>query len=93
MYQTTGQLHVVSLLFDLSGILPHYEPSCHGDRRLAAVTVKHLLQHSGGWDRETAGDPCFWKHIGKEMGVPEPVSQDTLVQYMMGQKLQFKPGV
>ena len=56
------------------------------------MTVRHLLQHSAGWDREEVGDPVFWRHIGTEMGVHEPVDQHTLIAYMMTQKLQFSPG-
>jgi len=51
------------------------------------------LSNSGGWDRDVVGDPVFWKHVGQEMGVPEPVSSDVLIQFMMSQKLQFTPGI
>ena len=56
------------------------------------MTVRHLLQHSGGWDRDIAGDACFWKGVDTEMGIPGPVNQHQLITYMMGQKLQFTPG-
>ena len=55
------------------------------------ITVKHLLHHSAGWDRDRAGDPVFWK-VGKHMNVEGPVSPKVLIQYMMGRKLQFGPG-
>lgn len=55
------------------------------------ITVKHLLHHSAGWDRDRAGDPVFWK-VGKHMNVEEPVSPKVLMKYMMGRKLQLAPG-
>ena len=75
-----------------AGLLSRYSPPARGDRRLLQVNVRHLLQHSAGWDREEVGDPVFWRHIGTEMGVHEPVDQHTLIAYMMTQKLQFSPG-
>ena len=63
-----------------------------GDRRILRITLKHLLQHSGGWDRDEVGDPVFWRHVGEAMGVSEPVDQHVLISYMMSQKLQFTPG-
>jgi CubicO group peptidase (beta-lactamase class C family) len=29
------------------------------DPRLARITIRQLLQHTGGWDREKSGDPMF----------------------------------
>ena len=78
--------------FLYAGLLDQYSPSVEGDRRVLRITVKHLLQHSAGWDREEVGDPVFWRHVAKDMGVEEPVTQDILIQYMMTQKLQFSPG-
>lgn len=75
----------------LQGILNEYSPTESGDNRIVNITVKHLLHHSAGWDRDRAGDPVFWK-VGKHMNVAEPVAPSVLIQYMMGRKLQFAPG-
>ena len=83
----------MSWLLFLSGLLPHYSPLAGGDKRLVKITVRHLLQHSGGWDRDVVGDPCFWTHVAREMGTTEPADQHTLISYMMSQKLQFVPGI
>ena len=79
------------MLVYLKGILNEYSPTVNGDRRIVNITVRHLLQHSAGWDRDRAGDPVFWK-VGKHMNVEEPVTAKVLIQYMMGKKLQFAPG-
>lgn len=75
----------------VQGILNEYSPTENGDSRIVNITVKHLLLHSAGWDRDRAGDPVFWK-VGKHMNVAEPVAPSVLIQYMMGKKLQFAPG-
>ncbi|CAD5121148.1 DgyrCDS9683 [Dimorphilus gyrociliatus] len=90
--QNGGQLKFHQKVFGRNGILSSYSPTESGDKRLLNITVRHLLQHSGGWDREIAGDPVFYKNVGKNMKVDEPVSAQVLISYMMGQKLQFKPG-
>lgn len=77
--------------FHAEGILSEYSPTENGDRRIVDITVKHLLHHSAGWDRDRAGDPVFWK-VGKHVNVTEPVAPGVLIKYMMGRKLQFAPG-
>jgi len=77
--------------FHAEGILSEYSPTENGDRRIVDITVKHLLHHSAGWDRDRAGDPVFWK-VGKHTNVTEPVAPGVLIKYMMGRKLQFAPG-
>jgi N-acyl-D-amino-acid deacylase len=64
-----------------------YEPA------LKKVTVRHLLTHSGGWDRDKSGDPGSWEpQIARSLGVPQPVSDRQLVSYMLSVPLDFEPG-
>ncbi|MEM6785870.1 MAG: serine hydrolase domain-containing protein, partial [Bacteroidota bacterium] len=64
------------------------------DPRLAQVTVRDLLQHSGGWDRDgTVYDPMFDAvNIATAMGVPPPADVETIVRFMRGRPLDFDPG-
>ena len=65
----------------------------HPDPNLKEVTVLHLLQHLGGWDRDEAFDPMFQdKRISRALGVPQPISQADIITFMNGQPLQYKPG-
>ena len=65
----------------------------YGDSRLRAVTVQHLIDHGGGWDRDQAFDPMFdASRIGREMGLDRQVSPEDVVAYMLAQPLQFAPG-
>ena len=63
------------------------------DPRLAEVTVQHLLQHKGGWDRATGGDPMFKvREVAKALELQRPAEPADVVRYMLGQPLQFAPG-
>lgn len=70
--------------------------AAHGqeaDRRLQEITVRHLLQHSAGWDRRLSFDPMFRSvQIAKALGVPAPAEPDHIVRFMLGQSLDFSPG-
>ena len=64
------------------------------DPRLATITIRHLLQHSGGWDRDSTGyDPMFDSlHIASVAGVLSPPSTRDIIRYMRGRALDFTPG-
>lgn len=63
------------------------------DPRLGSTTVRHLLEHAGGWDSTQGFDPMFYSpQIVKELGVPAPASTEDIIRYMRGQPLQFDPG-
>jgi N-acyl-D-amino-acid deacylase len=77
-------------------ILSDFQPPAGStvDPRLAEIKVRHLLQHSGGWDSNAAGDPQFMtREIAEELGLPPPASPQTLIRYWMGQPLQFSPEI
>jgi CubicO group peptidase (beta-lactamase class C family) len=64
-----------------------------GDSRLRDITVQHLLEHQGGWDRNTAGDLAFQDiQIANAMGMPSPPGIANSAQYILSQPLQFTPG-
>jgi N-acyl-D-amino-acid deacylase len=63
------------------------------DPRLATITVRQLLHHAGGWDREVSYDPMFMStYIAGQLGEPAPSSADMVVRWMRGQPLDFDPG-
>jgi len=75
-------------------ILPYGCPEGqHPDPNLKDVTILHLLQHLGGWDRGESFDPMFYDEtISKTLDAPLPVSQADIITFMNGQPLQHKPG-
>lgn len=86
-----GKLGLNEKVFD---ILPFECPEGqHPDPNLEEVTVLHLLQHLGGWDRDESFDPMFRdKRISRTLDVPLPISHADIITYMNGQPLQHKPG-
>ena len=63
------------------------------DPRLSQITVRHLLHHTGGWDRDQSGDPMFMSEkIAHANGQSPPANQQAIIRYMLGQPLDFTPG-
>ena len=63
------------------------------DTRLRDITIEHLLQHRGGWDRDKSFDPMFQSvRFAKQQNIPSPASQREVILSMLSQKLDFGPG-
>ena len=85
------RLTLDELAFD---ILERLQPvSGPADPRVSQITVRHLLQHSGGWDRSVRGD-FTWQPITVQeaLEVPAPVGCEEFVRYGLTQQLDFDPG-
>lgn len=94
-----GQLNWNDFAFDLGqpggGILPHDPWQGLGDPALSSITIQHLMNHQGGWDRSTApiGDPQFkTMQIAQAMGISSPAGPDDLIRFMLSQPLEYMPG-
>jgi N-acyl-D-amino-acid deacylase len=63
------------------------------DPRLYKVTVRQMLNHTGGWDRQTRGDPINWSpQISRALGVPMPITETQFISFMEAIPLDFEPG-
>jgi N-acyl-D-amino-acid deacylase len=63
------------------------------DARIRQITLRNLLDHTGGWDRDKSFDPMFrCRIIAEKQGVPCPPGSRAIICYMLGQKLDFDPG-
>lgn len=63
------------------------------DSRWRQITVRHLLQHRGGWDRGKSFDAMFKSiEFAKQIGTDAPADQATVIKAMLSQKLDFDPG-
>jgi len=68
--------HAFELLADIEPL-----PGDHVDPRVKQVTVRQLLYHTGGWDRDKSGDPNgFSQRVATRMQVPLPVSPRQLTR-------------
>jgi N-acyl-D-amino-acid deacylase len=76
-----GRLRLDELAFDILADLWPDNPVFVGDARTRDVTVRMLLQHSGGWDRDTSFDPMFMSNtIAAEMGIGAPADAETIIR-------------
>lgn len=65
------------------------------DPRVKTITVRHLLQHRWGMDRERSGDPVFMPRNAEAAArqkAPMPASCLTLLRDGLTRKLDFTPG-
>jgi N-acyl-D-amino-acid deacylase len=65
------------------------------DPRWDAITIRQLLDHTGGWDRDKPGgfDPMFVPAMAAAaVGAPAPASAETIIRFMKGRPLDFNPG-
>ncbi|MDB6118478.1 MAG: D-aminoacylase [Verrucomicrobiaceae bacterium] len=63
------------------------------DARWTKVTIRHLLNHTGGWDKATSGDAMFKsREISRAAGIEGPADAETTVRWMLGRRLDFEPG-
>lgn len=76
----------------LDGIVKDYEKKVV-DERWHKITVRHLLQHTGGWDSSASGDPMFFPERKIAVGIGrQPQSPSDIIEFMLGRKLDFDPG-
>jgi N-acyl-D-amino-acid deacylase len=71
-------------------------PGATVDPRWEQITIRHLLNHTGGWDRDKPNggfDPIDRPLIAAAaVNAPAPASSETLIRYMKGMPLDFNPG-
>ena len=91
-----GKLNLDAPVFN---ILNQYSPynGRWGDGRLSGITVRQLLQHTAGWDRlvSSQADPVDGEGTvlaATATGSAFPPSIDTVIRYMLAQRLDFTPG-
>ena len=75
---------------------PYFEEEgAEADERHQLITIRHLLRHRGGWDRngDSSFDPMFISdQITKALGTSRPATPQMIIRYMSGRALDFAPG-
>jgi N-acyl-D-amino-acid deacylase len=82
--------HPFTMLSDLAPV-----PGKTRAPALAQITVRHLLQHTGGWNRdsEAVGDPMFRSQtIAAALGAPGPADATMVIRYMLDRAPTYAPG-
>ncbi len=63
------------------------------DPRCSQITIRQLLHHTGGYDREASIDPMFQsKNIAESLSIDCPPGPRDIIRYMAGRPLDFDPG-
>jgi N-acyl-D-amino-acid deacylase len=89
----TQRLTLETKVLEIIQLSPHSEKERAPDERWTRITIRQLLQHTGGWDREQSFDPMFRPRlIAEKVGTPAPASAESVIRYMLGRPLDFEPG-
>ncbi len=88
-----GKLSLDTKVFGSEGILNDSTFLNIADKNVYDITVKNLLNHSGGWSLR-GGDPMFMPtRIADYMNVQSPPSTDVIIKYILSKcRLAWKPG-
>jgi CubicO group peptidase (beta-lactamase class C family) len=74
-------------------VLTQYQLRPGGDARLKTVTIRQLLHHSGGWDRDIKGDPLDLQgDVSKDLAIPTPALCPDVIRHELEEPLDFAPG-
>jgi CubicO group peptidase (beta-lactamase class C family) len=96
-----GKISLNDTIFGKGKILGQaYYNSVITDKRVYSITIRHLLEHSAGWDRNipvdgfSHNDPAFFPlHVSKTLGEPNPVGDSTLIKFSLLRGLNYVPGL
>ena len=80
-------------VFEILKYQPHMIDGATFDERQRRITICHLLEHRGGWDRDTSFDAMFQSvRFAHALGVAPPANPDHVIRCMLGLPLDFDPG-
>lgn len=80
-------------VFDILKHEPWLADGAKLDARQSDITIRHLLQHRGGWDRDASFDAMFRAvPFAQKLGVAPPAGPDAVIRVMRGLPLDFDPG-
>ena len=92
-----GKLDLDGKLIDLLASHPKHrfetKQTMVVDPRWSNITVRNLLQHSGGWDRDKSKDTVFQlAEITKALELKRLARTPDMIRYQFRQPLDFDPG-
>jgi N-acyl-D-amino-acid deacylase len=88
-----GKLSLDAKAFPLLSMQPAVASFRDPEPRLRDITIRQLLQHTGGWDRDKSFDPMFRSsRIARANLTPPPATATDVIRYMLSRELDFNPG-
>lgn len=89
-----GRLRLSDKMLELLGDLAPPAEAI-SDPRVHAITVRHLLQHTAGFDRALSGDPVFMPRAGaalERQKAKAPATCEIVLRDVLEGQLDFDPG-
>lgn len=88
----SGKITLESKVFGKHGIINKGTQLQIKDNRLENITVRNLLNHSGGWTQRY-GDIAFLpKIVSEQTGDPMPLDISSYIKFVSSRRLHFEPG-
>ena len=88
-----GKLTLDTQAFPLLNLQPAVASLRDPEPRLRQITIRQLLQHTGGWDRDKSFDPMFHSdRVAQATNSPRPATAVDVIRYMLSRPLDFDPG-
>jgi N-acyl-D-amino-acid deacylase len=88
-----GKLTLETKAFPLLNLQPAVASFRDPEPRLRDISIRQLLHHTGGWDRDKSFDPMFRpEQIARATNTPPPAPAVSIIRYMLSRPLDFDPG-
>jgi CubicO group peptidase (beta-lactamase class C family) len=87
-----GLLELDDMVFGNNGILNDSIYLDYVDPRVEKITVRHLLNHSAGWNSRYGDHMFMTHHISREMDTEIPVRVPDIIKFALRKRLHFTPG-
>ena len=88
-----GRLTLDEPIFGRLQAEPYLTDGVEFDERHRRITIRQVLQHRGGWDRDQSLDPMFQSvRFAELLNVPPPAGPEHIIRVMLGRRLDFDPG-
>lgn len=87
-----GKLTLEDKVFGEDGILNDTIYLGYKDKRVEDITVKNLLNHSAGWNRNYGDHMFMQQEIARQMNVELPLELPVIIKFAFEKRLHFKPG-
>jgi N-acyl-D-amino-acid deacylase len=88
-----GKLKLEDRVFDILDYNDEIETVSDFDPRQREITIRHLLEHRGGWNRDASFDAMFRSvPFAQQFHEAPPAAPNTVIRAMLRQPLDFAPG-
>ena len=88
-----GKLQLDDLVIDILMLEKKFTLPKDSDPAWNRITIRHLLQHSGGWNRDKSEDPMFeLAEISRAAKLRKIARIPDVVRHQLSRPLDFEPG-